>query len=214
MIDPGMYLEEVPTTSWTNTTDPVPTGQRMRFSIAWRPDGFYFFAVVDDPDRNPAAIPADPNTDDRLIYQGDGVEFYFDHDGVFPTTFPFYDTVGTRQFLLSAPPDDSTNSTRAQVRLPETYTLWSSGTWVVKPISTGYVAEGFVDGAWLYAGTLALTSGMQVGIDVAHNVSVPIGGTGTSGNRLGQYFHQVIAGSPPTYPFDQAAAFCKPTLLP
>ncbi len=211
-LDPGMYLEEVTPVGFRATEMPppdFPQGHEMHFAIGWRPNGLYFYVEIIDPDYNPA-LDADQ------VWMGDAVELFVDHDAVFETEPPFFDSVGTRQFFVASPSNDGTNSQRAEWRIPVGYYFeWEDG-WIGVPTENGYAVEAFIDRVLLGLDAWSLSAGQRVGIDLAHDISLPPGQTSVDGNRLGQYFLQIA--DPPTgndedYPFNNEAVFCVATLI-
>ena len=79
----------------------------------------------------------------------------------------------------------------------------------------GYV-EAFIAAADLALGSWSLAAGDTVGLDLAHDVSVPVGEQGTSGNRDSQYFLRILESSTSggsSFPFLNENAFCTATLL-
>jgi hypothetical protein len=207
-IEAGMILETVVPVGWREPSTPLPAGNEMRYAAGWRPDGLHFFLEVTDPDRNVAPAGED-------VWMGDSVEIYVDHDGSFDTDPPYYDDVGTRQFFVEAPPGDGVPGSRGQARIPiGTYYSWDAG-WISIPTSTGYVVEAFITAADLDLGSWSLSAGQTVGIDLAHNVSVPPGDTGVDGNRLSQYFLKVrepLQDESFDYPYMNEKVFCAPVL--
>jgi hypothetical protein len=179
----------------------------MRFAAAWLPSGLYFFIEVTDTELNPALA-------DAPIWQGDSVEAYVDHDGIFPEYG--YDVEGAKQFMLGAPIEGQTEPVRGDVyqdgnREHE----WNATRYVGVPTAGGYSIELLVGASDLELTTWSLEAGDYVGFDLAHSVSHPLGVTGADGNRLGQYFLRVA--SPPTgstndYPWMTANVFCVPRL--
>jgi hypothetical protein len=207
-IEPGLSLQSVDPAGWTGDGT-VPPGHSMDFVVAWRPDGIYFFVQIQDPDRNPAE-PTDRS------WMGDGVEIYIDSDGVFPPA-PGYDDPGARQFTIAAPSDESTPSTRAQVWIAGYGgERWRTSQFAAVPTPQGYNVEAFVEAVDLSLASWESAAGDLVGFDLGHDVSVPPGEEGTSGNRDGQYFLRVQEttddGLAPR-PFENENAFCRATLL-
>jgi hypothetical protein len=216
-VDPGIYLEPVVPVGWRNASTPLPGGNSALFGAAWRPDGVYFFMVVTDPDRVPAPLPED-EADDWILWQGDAVEIYLDHDGVFDAPLGSYAEMGTRQVIVSAPPSDSEENTeRAALRFSDgssdVYTPYDGALWVSRPIPGGYVVELFIDGAALNLSSWTLQEGSTIGVNFGHNVS---GDGAPDGNRLSQYFMKVrepLEGDDNDYPFRNEATFCESLLI-
>jgi hypothetical protein len=187
----------------------VPRGHATRYAAAWFDDGVYLYLEVTDPHRN----PADPG--DQL-WMGDGVELFVDADAIFAPAGS-YDNPGAIQIIIAAPSDDDTNSSRATRQRPDgVITTWRSSAWVAAPTAGGYVVETMIRAADLDLPSWTLAAGQTIGIDLSHDVSLPVGQTGSEGNRLGQYFLQV-GPAPITsqdYPFNNSGVFCEPELLP
>jgi hypothetical protein len=212
IVEPGMFLEEVDPVGWkvcSNCPRTFPSGHGTRYAAAWFDDGLYWYLELTDPDRN----PADPGDE---AWMGDGLELYIDHDAVFASSGS-YDNPGTIQIVMAAPPDDGSDSSRAaRYRPSEAFTTWTSSEWIATPTTTGYVVEAMIVAADLDLASWTPTAGQNVGIDLSHNVSLPVGDNGTEGNRHGQYFLQ-IGPTPLTgedYPYINSGVFCTPELLP
>ena len=216
-VDPGIYLEPVVPVGWRNQESPLPDGNTALFGAAWRPDGVYFFTVIQDPDRAPAPLPSD-GEDDWNLWQGDSVEIYLDHDGVFDAPLGTYAEMGTRQVIVAAPENENEeNAARAAVRLSDgssdIYSPYDAAKWVSRPIPGGYVIEAFIDAEILNLTVLDFEAGQTVGINFGHNVS---GDNAPDGNRLSQYFMKVrepLLGDDNDYPFRNEATFCESLLI-
>jgi hypothetical protein len=184
-------------------------GHALAYAAAWHALGLYFYLEVSDPDRNPAA----PSSE---VWEGDGVEVYVDHDGIFAAAGT-YDDPGTRQLIFAAPADGASDGDRGEAYASPAGRLGTVAAtdWIATPTPTGFAFELWVTAADLGLSTWSLTAGAQVGFDLAHNVSSPVGQTGAQGNRAGQYFLRV---GPQTdvsmYPFYNSGVFCAPTLTP
>lgn len=208
-LEAGLSLLDVTPVGWQGD-DPVPDGVSMSYAAAWRSDGLYFFLRVEDPERNPAA-PEDP------VWMGDAVEIYVDADAVYPPA-DAWDDPGARQFVIGAPGDDSTPSTRgARFVANEEGVAWDSGAFVAVPTRSGFDVEAFVTAADLGLTEWNLSAGARVGFDLAHDVSLPVGESGIFGNRDSQYFLRLL--EPPTgtsddLPFFNENAFCTALLVP
>jgi len=207
-LEAGMYLEAVTLVGWIGDIDAAPAGNSLSFSAGWYDTGLYFYIDVTDPERN----PADPGDH---VWRGDGVEVYIDHDAVFaePST---YDNPGTFQFIAGAPANDSDPSTQGDIyAVFELQGPWSPTSWVSLPTQAGYRVEAFVSAADLGLTSWSLTPGATVGFDIGHNVSYPLGETGTQANRAGQWFLNVadpITGDVADYPFANSGVFCSAEL--
>jgi hypothetical protein len=179
----------------------------MRFAAAWVPSGLYFFIEVDDTELNPA--PAD-----APIWQGDGIEVYVDHDGIFPGAG--YDLTGAKQLMLGAPVEGQTDPVRGDVyRGGNRERSWNATQYMGVPTAGGYAMELLVTAPDLDLASWSLTTGDYVGFDLSHNVSHPLGVTGANGNRLGQYFLRIAnpsTGSTSDFPWVNANVFCVPHL--
>jgi hypothetical protein len=208
--DCAISLHDLTPVGWTGgATAPDASAE---YAVAWRPDGLYFFVRVHDP----SLVPAEPS---ELSWQGDEVELYMDSDGVY-TAPPAYDNPGARQITITAPSTALSSVARAQLWFPGSVTIvdWTSTAFRAYGEPDGYVVEAFVTGPDLGLGSLALSAGGLVGMDLSIGVSYPSdrgADAGGGGNRLGQYFLRVASpdaggGIPPFDP----RAFCRPTLAP
>jgi hypothetical protein len=176
-----------------------------QYAVAARPDGLYVYVVVTDPTALVAA-PTDPADD------GDAVEIYVDSDGAFSAS-PAYDAPGTRRFVIAAPSNGASVSTRADLWTnPATRSAWSSSRFQARSRSFGYIVEAFIGAEDLGVPKLDLESGQKVGLDLAIDVSFSGASmTGQDGHRLGRYYlHLGSAGAVPTA---DVGAFCTPTVL-
>ncbi|MFL5304278.1 MAG: hypothetical protein ACJ8F1_03655 [Polyangia bacterium] len=198
-LEPGLVLY-----SWT--------GAPARFSLAYRPDGLYFFASVEDATRDPA--PAD-----ALAYCGDGVELFVDDDGVIAHP-PGYDVPGTMQLVIAAPADGVTTVHRGQRFVfsgasTDSTDLgpWSSGNFVAVPTATGYAVEALVTATDLDVDAWAPASGGKMGWDVSLNIGGPESpGTDACTTRSQQLHFRLAAAGACTAPYCNASALCTPTL--
>jgi hypothetical protein len=180
----------------TGTPDAV-----VDYAIAWFVGGLYFYVAVHDPVVVPAA-PADP------VWEGDAVELFVDDDGAY-TSAPLFDAVGTRQFVVGAPPSAraAVYSQGAGANVP-----WTSTAFAARSTSDGYAVEALVSAADLGRATWTLASRANVGFDLAIDASYPTATqTGAEGHRLGQYFLHLATGV--TEPYRNVAAFCNPKLV-
>jgi hypothetical protein len=178
-----------------------------RFAAAWVESGLYFFVVVTDPDMNPAPLG-------DLEWRGDSMEIYVDHDANFASPGT-YDAVGTRQFIIAAPADMTSDGDRAGSFEPETRIEDFSGQWVSKVSAGGYVVEALVSASDLGLSDFSLSVGSSVAFDLSHNISLPLGESGDQANLLGQYFLKIAepeTGSEEDYPYTNSAVFCTPEL--
>jgi hypothetical protein len=201
-LDCGLALYTLTPQAWTG---PVPDSGLVldttaEYSVAWRPDGLYFFVSVTDP----SLIVADPTED---VWRGDSVELYVDSDGAYGAP-PAYDDPGSRQLVVGAP---ATLPVRTGVWVTQGYkSEWTNAKLVARQRPGGYVVEAFVTAADLGLTTWSVTQGSHVGFDLGINVSFPDPvTTGSSGHRLGQYFLKgTLAGG--VMPFFNVNAFCNP----
>ncbi|MCC7537844.1 MAG: hypothetical protein IT379_16590 [Deltaproteobacteria bacterium] len=210
ILECGLALSTLEPAGWT-ASDPIPAGTVARFAYAWRPDGIYAFVDVDDPRRTPA------ETRDE-VWCGAGAEIHIDADGTYAAA-PFYDDPGTRQFIATAPTDDTSPSMRGTVYWTDDGTHvvgpWSRG-FVVVPRPGGYSLEAFVAAADLALATWTLAPGGRVGIDLAINVAAERGEPSDCGHRLGQFFlkvHDETDSWCEGLPHCDVRAFCNPTLV-
>jgi hypothetical protein len=209
-LEPGLALD-----SWVAAGDPgVPPGMSASVSVAYRPEGLYFFAAVDDPTRDPA-----PAGD--LTYCGDGVELYVDDDGVIANP-PAYDLPGTMQLIVAAPSDDMTPARRGQrFVFPGTSTdstdlgAWTSTRFVSVPTATGYAVEALVVAGDLGLSAWTLAAGGKVGWDLSWNIGGPEkAGIDACTTRSQQLHFRLAASGACTPPYCNASALCATTLLP
>ena len=204
MLEPGLELYPVTPVDWTGATG-IPAGNSSQLSVAWRPDGLYFYFLIDDPERLTAGVAELPGC-------GDGAEIFVDSDGVYVAP-PAYDDPGTRQFTIAAPVDDVTVSTWADIHVDGSSTgAWTSTQFGAFPLSTGYAVEAFISAADLALATWTLTAGASVGLDVSVNVSPTTDPGGACHRRLGQYFLSSLGGS--RRPFVDVGSFCNTVLAP
>lgn len=212
VVDSMLDLKPLEPVGWTASgSTPLPAHTTTTFAAAWRPNGLYVFVHVVDPNRLPPK-------DGRDIWEGDGVELYFDNDGLFAGA-PTYDNPGMIQIIVAAPEDDTTPSTRSQrFRNAASQGAWMSSMFAAFPTADGYILEGMLQADSVDVLSLGLHIGESVGIDLGVNVSVLDDRTdaGTLENRrLGQYFLQVtspISGCG-GQPYCTPAALCTPTLV-
>ena len=209
-LEPGLATD-----SWLAAGDPsLPPGMSVDVSLAYRPDGLYFFAAVADPTRNPA--PAD-----ALAYCGDGVELYVDDDGVIQHP-PAYDIPGTMQLIVAAPVDDVTPARRGQrFVFPGTSTdstdlgAWTSTRFVAVPTPTGYAVEALVGASDLGLANWTLAPGGKIGWDMSLNIGGPENpGVDACTTRSQQVHLHLAASGSCTPPYCNASALCAPTLAP
>jgi hypothetical protein len=210
VLDPYVALRDVTPVRWDGVTA-IPAGQRMAYAAAWRNDGLYLFVRVWDADRT-------PSPDLMQLWCGDGLEIYVDDDG---TNNPAdsYDQMGTRQFIVAAPADDTNRRNTALVFMKTaSQGSWTSTEFGAWPTPDGYVVEALIRASDIgKAGNWNLSGGETIGLDLAHDISASPPGMGACGARLGQYFirvRQPESGDFTDLPYWNPAAFCKPTLLP
>ncbi len=205
VLDCGPTLIPIVAVGWTGP-GVVPAGNSAMLAAAWRPDGLYFYVAVTCP----SLILADPG---EYAWEGNGVELYVDHDGLFPNS-PMYDSDGgTSQLVTEAPDSGTSTSTTGEIWRNAAYLgPWTSSTFELFGTPTGYVLEAFVAAADLDLVTWSLSPGGMVGLNVAVNVTYASPTTtGNNGHRLGQFF--MYLGPPPAGgPFSDVRSFCTPTL--
>lgn len=212
VLDCGPSLSDLPVRGWTSLQR-MPSGQRARYAVAWRPNGLYFYVEVADPQLIPARVS------DKDPWCGDGVELYVDSDGQYGAA-PAYDDPGTMQLLAAAPARDSSTQravdaryhTRSELRVGD----WAGAHHVTIARDAGYALEAFVRAADLDLSSWHLAAGDSVGLDLAIDVSTDSESvSGDCGHRLGQYFLSV-ARTPclveECRPYLDVDAFCKPRL--
>jgi|HubBroStandDraft_1064217.scaffolds.fasta_scaffold12031_6 hypothetical protein len=207
VLDCGPALVPLVPVDWSGPAPlpPFPAGNSASLAAAWRPDGLYVFMSV----TTPAAIPADLSSP---VYYGAGVEVFVDSDGLFPAA-PNYDNPGAIQLVVAAPPSQTMPGTWGEgYRNAVDQGPWASTQFSTFPTPTGFVFEGFVVAADLGLATWALASAIQIGFDVAVDVSYTTAAmTGPQGHRVGQYFLHVGA-SPIGLPYSDPRSFCTPLL--
>ena len=200
--------------SWlTSETRASRAGVTANVSVAYRPNGLYFFVDVIAPTRDPAPL-------DAASYCGDGVELYADGDGTIIAP-PAYDQPGTIQVVLAAPADGMSAAQRGERFLypgsgdAVELGTWASSRFVTVPTPNGYAAE-----ALLVAEDLDLMSwDLAPAGKIGWNLSLDIGGPEPPGidactTRSQQaHFHLATSGVC-TAPYCNAAAFCSATLQP
>ena len=208
-LEPGLSLY-----TWLDeTTSGTRSGVSVNVSLAYRPDGVYFFVTVVDPTRDPA--PAD-----ALTYCGDGVELYIDDDGKFDNP-PGYDRPGTMQLIVAAPSNE-TSATRRGQRFVSPGSgdgidlgAWTSNRFIAVPTPSGYTVEALVVGSDLDLGSWALAASAEIG----WNLSLNIGGPQEPGidactTRSQQVHFRLATSGTCTAPFCNATAFCVTSLQP
>jgi hypothetical protein len=209
-VEPGLALY-----SWLDAgASNLPAGMSASFSLAYRPDGLYFFAAVTERTRDPAASGA-------LTYCGDGMELFVDDDGAIAHP-PGYDLPGTMQLVMAAPADDVTPVRRGQrFVFPGTSTdstdlgPWTSTRFLAVPTASGYALEAFVVASDLDLPAWTLAPGGKIGWDVSLNIGGPEdAGIDACTNRSQQVHFRVAASGACTAPYCNAAALCAPTLGP
>lgn len=199
---------------WLDPNTPeLPPEMRVDAALAYRSDGVYFYLAVEDPTLNPAPL-------DALDYCGDGVELYVDDDGAIQAP-PAYDTPGTMQFVVAAPPDAAAPARRGQRFLfPNTPSgdstdlgAWTSGDFVAVATASGYAVEAFVVARDLDLDAWTLAPGRKIGWNLSFNVGGPQPPGIDACTTRNQQFHFRLADSGAcTPPYCNASAFCTPTL--
>ncbi len=206
-LDCGPQLRTITPVGWSSDAGAIDTV--AQYAVAWRPDGLYFYVLVQDP----ALVPAEPAD---LLWKGDSVELFVDNDGRY-TAPPTYDEPGTRQMAIASPSSSTPTSTRAQMfsfnntGYPVT---WSSTEFAAYTKTGGYAVEAFVRAADLGLPAWPLSAGQSVGFDISIDVSYPNAAVvGAEGHRLGQYFLHLDSNTSAPPPYSNPLAFCTPTLL-
>lgn len=209
-LEPGLA-----TYTWLAAGDPsLPPAMSASVSVAYRPDGLYFFAAVADPTRDPAA-PGD------LTYCGDGVELYVDDDGAVQNP-PAYDIPGTIQLIVAAPSDATAPARRGQrFVFPGTSMdstdlgAWTSTRFVSVPTAAGYDVEAFVVASDLGLTNWTLVRGGKIGWDLSWNIGGPEKpGIDACTTRSQQVHFRLAASGACTPPYCNASALCATTLGP
>ncbi|HEX7476806.1 MAG TPA: hypothetical protein VF331_03300 [Polyangiales bacterium] len=211
VLEPGLGLRSAPKTYWVGA-GAAPAEGDAAYAVAHRPDGLYVFVNVTDTTRLPAPLAND-------TFCGDAVEIYLDSDGAFPMA-PSYDVPGTVQFVVAAPVDSVTPSTRASRWNNVSFALgaWTSSEFGTFPTATGYTFEAIFRAVDLGLVSWTLSPGSSIGLSLAIDVAVlandPRAGCG---HRLGQYFNRVDTVS--RLPcgigaYCSTKAFCTTALLP
>lgn len=212
VVDSHLNVVTLTPLGWAGYGSSAPNHTTASYALAWLPDGLYAYVRVVDPNRLP---PVSQN-----IWEGDGVELYFDTDGLLPAA-PKYDDPGTIQIIVAAPEDDTTPSTKAtRFRDGANKGAWMSTRFAAFPTADGYVLEGLIEADAVDVASLLLQAGNAVGVDLSINVSAldsqldPDAGVPLAGRRLGQYFLSVTQSNQcGGLPFCNSAAFCAPTLV-
>jgi hypothetical protein len=206
ILDCGPELVDLTPVDWSGPAPlpPFPSGNSAMLAVAWRPAGLYVFVSV----TTPTAIPADTGSP---AFYGAGVEVYVDSDGIFPAA-PAYDNPGAIQLVATAPSGSMATVRGEGYRDSTDEGPWASTQFGTFPTTSGFVFEGFVVAADLGLARWALASTLQIGLDVAVDVSYTTASmTGAQGHRVGQYFLNV--GMPPIEPpFEDVRSFCTPVL--
>jgi len=215
VLDPGLRMRTLVPIGWQSNEQPLPPmpDVPVQVSIAYRPNGLYFFLDISDPNRFPALMQ-------EVAYCGDSVELYIDHDGVLDVA-PDYDPIGALQFIGRAPVDETTPRSDGEVYLPTTLLhAWQTG-FVATPRPGGYTLEAFIDATAMGLGSWSLASGSHVGIDLALGLSTADGSLVPlvecpQSTRLGQFFLQVDESMLQVYgrgaPYKTSTALCFPAL--
>lgn len=208
-LEPNLNLH-----SWFETGSPeAPPEMRVRVTLAYRPSGLYFFAVVDDPTRDPAP-------DDALTYCGDGLELFVDDDGTIQDP-PGYDLPGTMQMIAAAPADDTMPVRRGQRFVfpgdsSDSTDLgdWTSDSFIAVPSASGYAIEALVVGSDLDLDAWVLAPGQRIGWNMSLNIGgpQPPGIDACTTRNLQLHFRRAPFGSC-TAPYCNASALCAPALL-
>lgn len=212
VVDSALHVVPLMPLGWSGYGPDAPSHTTASYALAWVPDGLYAYVRVVDPNRLPPVS--------QSIWEGDGVELYFDSDGLAPAS-PLYDNPGTIQIIVAAPEDDTTPSTKAtRFRDGAALGAWASSRFAAFPTADGYALEGLMQADAVDVASLLLQAGNSVGVDLSVNVSAldaqldPDAGVTLAGRRLGQYFLSITE---PTncggLPFCNSAAFCTPTLV-
>lgn len=204
-----LALESISSAPWV-AGETVPPGNAARFAVAWLPAALYIYIEVDDPERRPAPLDAQP-------WAGDGVSLYLDSDARLVNP-PLYDMPGTVQLVVSAPVDEVTPSTRSEVYVQtSTRGPWMSSRFRAVPRSGGYNFEALITGADLMlSGAWLLASGSRIGFDFSINASGAEGVPGRDrmgGTRVGEYglnIKRSQGGCPG--PWCDATMLCTPVL--
>jgi hypothetical protein len=211
VLEPGVVLRALPKDNWLGFGT-APPGHDATYGFGYRPDGFYLFIAVVDDNRVPA-----PTTEHEFC--GDAVEVYLDADGLFPMA-PKYDVPGTMQFVIAAPVDDATPSTRASRwnNVSQLQGPWTSAEFGTFPTTTGYTFEAVFRAADLDLTDWTLTPGNQVGLSVAIDVALQADDPNARcGHGIGQYFNRLdLTSTEPcgTGAFCTTNAFCVAPLQP
>lgn len=198
-LEPG-----VPLYSWPEA--------HVMLTVAHRPQGLYFFAAVEDAQRDPAPAGA-------LAYCGDGIELFVDDDGAIAAP-PAYDLPGTMQLVVAAPADGVTPARRGErFVFPGTSTestdlgAWSSTGFVAVPTAAGYAVEAFVSAGDLDLQAWTLDAGGKIGWDASLNIGGPEPpGVDACTTRSQQIHFRLAASGACTPPYCNASALCTPTL--
>jgi hypothetical protein len=191
-----------PTLQPIGTIAAAPPDHGAEVALAWHPDGIYLFAVVREPELDPAH-GSDP------VWQGDAVEIYADDDGVIASA-PSYDNPGTRQLVAAAPEAGEVERRGMIYADMQALGAWNRESLIAVATADGYVVEAVVAPAEL--GLVSFEAGQKIGLDLAINISRDSARNGGDDDYLGQYFLRIDATGGSPWPYDNAAALCTPEL--
>jgi hypothetical protein len=194
---PGALSQLAPV-GWSGPGDAPPPAHRTRYTVAWHPEGLYFFLDIDDP----VLIPP---PEEVSLWGGDGIELFADADGQYPGA-PALDRPGGFHAILAGPP---AGGTARRANLSGTGP-WQSPRFAAHARPGGYTVEAFVQGEDMGTGPLALAAGGAVGIDILVNVSTDVPRGPGENTRLGQYALRVNGTERPSR---SVSAFCNPRLV-
>lgn len=196
----GPSLQPIATTHWRGNASAPPDDHRAEVGVAWRADGIYVFAVVHEPELDPAE-------GEQAVWNGDAIEIYVDDDGLFFGP-PGYDEPGTGQFV-AASPEPGGSSTRGALYVDTTEVgAWSS--FVAVATDSGYIVEAFAATSALSG--RVLMRGQRVGLDLGVNIARDSVAYESADQRMGQYFLSIAAADELPWPYENIAAFCTPVL--
>lgn len=211
VMECGLTLQEVTPEGWTGSGS-LPGNVSLKYAMAWYPLGAYVFLEVTDPTR-------EPPPDGMPAWCGDAVEFFIDDDATYASA-PDYDTTGTRQFIVAAPPGAVSTSKRGEVYRDQALVSspWTSTLFEGFPTQNGYVVEAVILAQDLGRGSWSLSSGNRLGFSVGVNLGKDPGGSAACEDHLlGQFYLNITGAADPScgggYPSCDVNAFCAPDLL-
>jgi hypothetical protein len=211
ILECGVPLQRFTAADYYPLNGPLPSGLMASFAAAWRPDGLYVYGQLEGSNDDPAIAP-------EGAYCGDDLEIYVDHDGVFSA---MYDTDGTRQLLIAAPPPGMATGGFAQIYRNRVFQAdWADTHWVSRRIGGVVHFEAMVSAADLGLASWSLAAAQHIGFDMG--LTLGTGGTSDGGTDAGSchhilghfYFRLAPGDAGCSQPSCDPLAFCMPALAP